>query len=82
MLEELWASDYYYYKSLEYELRVYNADKADKEIERLKKKKEWLIDRCVKNELYIHNLWVPDQLSEKERREKITKEMHQVLMGE
>ena len=36
MLEELWASDYYYYKSLEYELRVYNADKVDKEIERLK----------------------------------------------
>ena len=42
MLEELWASDYYYYKSLEYELRVYNADKADKEIERLRKALEEL----------------------------------------
>ena len=46
MLEELWASDYYYYKSLEYELRVYNADKADKEIERLRKALEWIKEWC------------------------------------
>ncbi len=53
----------------------------DKKSERLRKEKGWLIDRCVKNEHYIHNLWAPDQLSEKERREKITKALQQALKG-
>ena len=50
--------------------RIYKLEDDNRQ---LKKEKEWLIDRCVKNEHYIHNLWAPDQLSEKERREKITK---------
>ena len=78
MLEELWASDYYHYKSLEYELRVYNADKVDKELERLKKEKEWLIHSLM---FIYKNQMSPSGLEEKARK-AIIADLQQALKEE
>ena len=54
-------------------------ESKDKEIERLRKEKEWLINNWVKDKHYINNLWAVDQLSMNTHKEKILSEMQQTL---
>lgn len=53
----------------------------DKEMERLKKEREWLIANWAKDKHYINNLWAADQLSMDEHKEKILDKMQQALKG-
>ena len=45
-------------------------------MEKLEKEKEWLLNKCAKNECYIHNLWAPGK-SEKEYKTILTDSMQQ-----
>ena len=47
-------------------------------MEKLEKEKEWLLNKCAKNECYIHNLWAPGK-SEKEYKTILTDSMQQAL---
>ena len=73
-IESQWTSSYHNHKINKDQYRIYDADEVDKEIERLRKEQEWILDEVV-------NIYCATSVREREKVRLIAK-MQQALKGE
>ncbi len=76
-MESQWTDGYHNHKINKDQYRVYEADEADKEIEQLKKEREWLISNWADH--WIRFGGHPNYFEKKEMRERIVRDMQQAL---